>query len=143
MTERRRTIVSAALGLSALVLVGCGSSNGEGTTTTTTTTTSPSSGSTSSSDTTSTTVAGTLVEVTVSGGQVSGGVEHAEVEVGEAVTIRVTSDVADEVHVHGYDLFADVSPGTPAEITFTADIPGVFEVELEGIGLELVELQVG
>ena len=47
------------------------------------------------------------------------------------VVITVTSDVADEVHVHGYDLMADVAPGAPATIRFTADAPGRFEIELE------------
>jgi len=54
----------------------------------------------------------------------------------------VTADVVDEVHVHGYDLFADVAPGAPATINFVADIPGVWEVELEGAGALLVELEV-
>jgi hypothetical protein len=58
------------------------------------------------------------------------------------VTIRVTSDVADEVHVHGYDLMTDVDPGTPATVTFDATIPGVFEVELEKLGQQLLTLQV-
>jgi hypothetical protein len=61
---------------------------------------------------------------------------------GEAVLIVVTADANDEVHVHGYDLFADVAPGVPAEISFTADIPGIFEVELETSRLLLFELQV-
>ena len=70
-------------------------------------------------------------------------VEKIRVDKGDTVRFRVRSPEAEEVHIHGYDLFADLSPGTPAEIRFTADIPGVFEVELEGSGLELVELQVG
>lgn len=92
--------------------------------------------------TTTTEAAGTVIEVTVTGGSVDGGVVRTKVPVGENVTIRVTADSADEVHVHGYDLYADVAPGTAAEITFTADIPGVFEVELEGSGLQLVRLEV-
>ncbi len=39
--------------------------------------------------------------------------------------------MSDEVHVHGYDHRAPVAPGAPAEVRFTPDIPGVFEVELE------------
>jgi hypothetical protein len=54
----------------------------------------------------------------------------------------VDADVADEVHVHGYDLVADVAPGSPAELTFLADIPGVFEVELESSHVELLRLEV-
>jgi hypothetical protein len=35
-----------------------------------------------------------------------------------------------------------VAPGKPAIIDFTANVPGVFEVELEESGLKLFELQV-
>jgi hypothetical protein len=45
--------------------------------------------------------------------------------------LRVASDSTDHVHVHGYDKFADVAPGKVGEVTFVANIPGVFEVELE------------
>jgi hypothetical protein len=56
--------------------------------------------------------------------------------------LRVTSDVADEVHVHGYDLKVDLEAGVPGELTFTPDAAGVFEVELEKKGLKLIELEV-
>jgi hypothetical protein len=61
---------------------------------------------------------------------------------GQKVRIRVQADRAEEVHLHGYDLSADVAPGRPAVIDFTADAPGVFEVELEQAHLRLFELQV-
>ena len=61
---------------------------------------------------------------------------------GRDVVITVTSDVADEVHVHGYDLMADVAPGAPATIRFTADAPGRFEIELENTGVQIAELEV-
>jgi hypothetical protein len=50
--------------------------------------------------------------------------------------------VADEVHVHGYDLTAALTPGQPTELTFAATIPGVFEVELHDAGTVLLTLQV-
>ena len=46
------------------------------------------------------------------------------------------------MHLHGYDLMADVAPGAPATIRFTADVPGIFEVELEDRGLHIAELEV-
>ncbi|WP_193345672.1 hypothetical protein [Blastococcus saxobsidens] len=54
----------------------------------------------------------------------------------------VTSDVADEVHLHGYDVSAPVAPGEPATLTFDATIPGVFELELHEVGEELLSVQV-
>ena len=64
------------------------------------------------------------------------------VDLGQKVRVRVEADHAEEVHVHGYDLKGDVAPGQPAVIDFTADVPGVFEVELEESSLKLLELQV-
>jgi plastocyanin len=89
------------------------------------------------------TPAGQRIEVQVSGGEVSGDTGRVPVAAGEHVTLVLTSDVADEVHVHGYDLEADLSPGQPTEIAFDATIPGVFEVELHEAGTQLLSLQVG
>jgi hypothetical protein len=87
--------------------------------------------------------AGQRLTVQVAGGQVSGDTGRVPVPVGTPVTLSITSDVADEVHVHGYDLEATLAPGTPAELTFDAGIPGVFEVELHEAGTGLLSLQVG
>ncbi len=68
--------------------------------------------------------------------------DRYDVPLGEEVTITVTSTFADEVHVHSYDLFAELEPDVPGRITFVADVPGVFEVELENAGVPLFELVV-
>lgn len=86
--------------------------------------------------------ADSTIEVVVTGGSAGGDTGRQEVAVGDTVLVRVTSDEADEVHVHGYDRFAAVAPGETAEIQFVADIPGVWEIELEGSGLLLAELAV-
>ncbi|WP_241037469.1 hypothetical protein [Blastococcus litoris] len=104
----------------------------------------PASTSSSSSAAPETTAStGQRIEVTVTGGQVSGDTGRVPVPAGEHVTLVVTSDVADELHVHGYDLEAEVPPGTPATVEFDATIPGVFEVELHEAGTVLLSLQVG
>ena len=61
---------------------------------------------------------------------------------GRDVRLVVRSALADHVHLHGYDLMADVAPGAPATIRFTADAPGRFEIELEDRGLQIAELEV-
>jgi FtsP/CotA-like multicopper oxidase with cupredoxin domain len=81
------------------------------------------------------------IEVEVEDGEVQGPGD-VEVQQGDRVRLVVEADVSDEVHVHGYDLLADVSPDDPAMIVFRANAPGVFEVELEGAGLPLLELTV-
>ncbi len=70
------------------------------------------------------------------------GDDRIEIEQGEVVMVTVTSDTAEEVHVHGYDIFANVSADDDAMIVFTADIPGRFEIEFEASGLFIAELVV-
>jgi len=77
------------------------------------------------------TTAGTVLAVTVRGGSVVEGASRQRAALNQPVTIRVTSDVAEEVHVHGYDKRMNVAPGRPAEVTFVANLPGVYEVEFE------------
>ena len=82
------------------------------------------------------------VVVEVREGDVEGG-GRIEVPLGSEVVLSVTSDVADEVHVHGYDLFFDVEAGVSTSFRFTADVPGIFEAELEGSHLGIATLVVG
>ncbi len=83
-----------------------------------------------------------VIEVVFAGGSVQGG-GRIQVARGQSVVVRVTSDVTEEIHVHGYDVFLDLEPGVAGELEFVADIPGVFEVELEKSRLEIIELEVG
>ena len=71
-----------------------------------------------------------------------GGVRRVEVDAGSVVALMVTSDLTEEVHVHGYDILRAVSDGHPAHFAFTASIPGVFEVEFEGSGRLLLLLEI-
>jgi heme/copper-type cytochrome/quinol oxidase subunit 2 len=64
------------------------------------------------------------------------------VALGTPVTLVVTSDVADKVHVHGYDIEKDLTPGTPVTLQFDATVTGVFEVELHEADTVLLRLQV-
>ncbi|MDQ5856588.1 MAG: hypothetical protein M3302_09865 [Actinomycetota bacterium] len=83
------------------------------------------------------------ISITVRGGQVTGDTGRVTVPLGTRVTISVTSDVADEIHVHGYDRKGEISTaGGTGSVSFTASTPGVFEVELEEAKLQLVQLQV-
>ncbi|MGZ8782158.1 MAG: hypothetical protein ACXWZB_01525 [Gaiellaceae bacterium] len=69
-------------------------------------------------------------------------VRQLKVKRGKDVVLVVESALTDHVHLHGYDLIADVAPGKPATIRFTASAPGLFELELEVRGLEIAELEV-
>jgi hypothetical protein len=82
------------------------------------------------------------IAVTVRDGEPVGGLARATVKQGDPVTIVVDADTADEVHVHGYDLKANVAPGKPARVAFSATLAGGFEIELEEAGLHIAELAV-
>lgn len=87
-------------------------------------------------------VAARTVRLQYTGGRLGGDTGRAEVALGSTVAVVVTSDIAGEIHLHGYDRSVDVPAGGTATLTFTADIPGVFEVEMHGLGRQLVQLQV-
>lgn len=97
----------------------------------------------SSSEAAPTTAEGRRIEVYYGvGGEVTGDTGRVPVTLGETVTLVVESVAPDEVHVHGYELTSPVSPFSPAELTFEATLPGVFEVELHDAGAVLLTLQV-
>lgn len=79
--------------------------------------------------------------ITVTEGEVDGP-SRIKATVGDEVTFSVTSDTKDEVHVHGYDVTFPVRPGRATTVRVEADIPGVFEVELEDSHLVLTQLRV-
>jgi ABC-type glycerol-3-phosphate transport system substrate-binding protein len=82
------------------------------------------------------------VNVSVVGAQPEGGIVRATLAKNDKVVLVVSSDVADEIHVHGYDLMKDVAAGGTARIMFVADVPGRFEVELEDRGVQIADLTV-
>ena len=82
------------------------------------------------------------LEVTFAGGKVTGVESRVDVAKGEQIVLRITSDVVEEIHVHGYDLYADLVPGQTAQLAFKADLPGSYEVELHDAGRPLFQLRV-
>ena len=82
------------------------------------------------------------LRIETKGGTPVGGVRELVVQAGEAVRFTVTSDVPEEVHVHGYDILKEVGPGAPARFRFEATLEGIYEVELEGSGEPILELRV-
>jgi plastocyanin len=128
-----------AAGALALAACGGGSSSSETTAPAATTTTAAATATTAA---TTAPARPTTVAVVVKGGKPVGGMQRATVKKGDKVAIVVHSDVADEVHVHGYDLHKDVPAGGTVRITFPATITGVFEAELEDRKLQIVELTV-
>jgi heme/copper-type cytochrome/quinol oxidase subunit 2 len=149
--SRARLVLLAATVLAAVALFLVLRPDDNGATQSATTTTETSTATVTTETETETDTGGTTTAETPSvvririqaRGDGSGSIRRVTIEQGQRVTLIVSADVADEVHVHGYDLMADVAPGSPARISFEASVPGRFEVELESRALQIAELRVG
>ena len=134
----RKLLLACACVLAVTALAGCGSSSDSTAASTDTTT-----ADTTTAETTTTDAAKpTVVSITVVGGAPKGGIVRQTVSKGDEVVIVVTSDVSDEIHLHGYDKSTDVTAGGTARLPFTATLPGRFEVELESRGVQIADLTV-
>jgi heme/copper-type cytochrome/quinol oxidase subunit 2 len=71
------------------------------------------------------------IDITIADGQVSPNGKKIDVEVGQTIVLKVTSDEHDEVHAHtegdGYEL--EVPAGTTVTGEFELNAPGSYEVE--------------
>lgn len=83
-----------------------------------------------------------LPKIEVRDGKPVGGVEELEFAAGDRIRFVVESDIADEIHVHGYDVEEEVDAGGSARFDFPATIEGLYEVELHHSGEQIAELRV-
>ena len=150
MSASARMVVRAGMVLAvvaAFLLTGCGGGDTNATDTTDTTTSTAETQPPSTTETTSTTTekpppGPTVVRIRIVNAAPKGGIVRKKVAQGDRVVIVVTSDVADEVHLHGYDVSRPVTAGGTVRLPFRATIPGRFEVELEERGVPIGELTV-
>jgi len=136
-----KILLVVAATVASIALVGCGSNDSESASTDTTTTATT----TTTTDTTTTTTEAekpTEVKVVVVNGSPQGGIVRQTVNKDDQVVLVVTSDVADEIHLHGYDKARDVAAGGTIRLPFKATIPGRFEAELESRGVQIAEITV-
>ena len=150
MNPQFRTVALIAAGLGLLVSLYFALRPGDDETTPTTSVAQTTTAATTTEPEVTTTAATTtapaepaVVRITVSvPGDKAPTVKHFTIKQGSQVVFVVESELADEVHLHGYDLSADVAPGAPATIRFKADAPGLFEAELESRSLPIAQLEV-
>lgn len=83
-----------------------------------------------------------VFEFEIADGRATPPLDRAAVGHGTTVRIVVISDQPDEIHLHGYDLAAEVGPGKEGVIEFVADQIGLFELETHESGLILLQLEV-
>ena len=65
-----------------------------------------------------------------------------KIQKGDQVRFEARSPTDNEVHVHGYDILKDAPAGKTIEMSFPADIEGIFEIEFEQTGEQIAELEV-
>ncbi|WP_032392159.1 hypothetical protein [Rhodococcoides fascians] len=118
---------AAIIGCAAVALVaGCGSSSGG---------TSPSTAepvpSTDSAASVSAQPDTLQMNLSIDGGTVEPTNQRLDASVGQSISILITSDVADELHVHSVPEHTfEIEPGKDQLFTFTVDVPGQVDVEL-------------
>ncbi|WP_328996471.1 cupredoxin domain-containing protein [Kribbella sp. NBC_01245] len=144
-TFTRGTALALLPTLGMLVLAGCGNEGdtGAGGTPSTTPSSTPSS-TPSATPSTSTPPkaltpsntadpsgeeADVTIDVVIANGKVSPSGVSVKAKAGQTVRITGTSDVEEQLHVHGYEKELDLAPGKPKAVTFKADTKGAFEIE--------------
>jgi hypothetical protein len=80
--------------------------------------------------------------IVVKGAKPVGGVQDINVKKGQQVRFTIQSDVADEIHVHGYDFHKNVPKNGSVSFSFPAKIDGGFVIELESRGEQIAALKV-
>ncbi|GAA1700264.1 hypothetical protein GCM10009745_53820 [Kribbella yunnanensis] len=157
-TIARGTATALLPALAVFVLAGCGSdssSGGSPSTPTTAPTTAPTDVPTNTptpgkpnSETPSNTTdpsgdqADVTLAITVANGKVNPSGATVKVKAGQSVLVTAVSDADEELHIHGYDKELELTPGKPAQVKFTADMKGTFEVETHKSGKLVAKLVV-
>lgn len=87
--------------------------------------------------------AGPVLDITIADGAVTPVNAELSATVGTPITLRVTSDADDELHVHAVPehSFA-VRPGAGQHFEFTVDVPGRVEVELHHLDRTVATINV-
>jgi heme/copper-type cytochrome/quinol oxidase subunit 2 len=85
---------------------------------------------------------GQVFDIVVQQGKRVSGAGVLKVQQGEDVTLHITSDTADEFHLHGYNLLVQLRPHQTATLHFIAKLAGRFTYELHKSDLELGALEV-
>jgi hypothetical protein len=80
--------------------------------------------------------------VTVAGGKAVGGITPLTANKGDTIRLTIRSNVADEIHIHGYDLHQTVTAGGSVTFQFKATIDGNFVIELESRSEQIAALTV-
>ena len=119
--------IAATLLACALVLTGCGGSDGPGT----------------REEGGGLKATGTKVDIVIKDGKVTPQGKRVKVKAGDPVTLNVTSDADEEIHVHSDPEHEyEVKAGDSLDETFTIDTPGQVAVEAHHLDVTILQLVV-
>jgi hypothetical protein len=119
LTPFRTVLVSAATSVLLIALGGCGGAS------------KPASGS------------GLSVDITIAHGQVTPANATLQATVHQPITLHVTSDATDELHVHSVpDHKFEVAAAANQTFQFSVDVPGSVEVELHHLDRNVATIHV-
>ena len=83
------------------------------------------------------------ISVTIAKGQVTPTNATLQARVHQPITLKVTSDATDELHVHSVpDHKFEVAPAPNQTFQFSVDVPGNVEVELHHLDRTIATIQV-
>ena len=86
---------------------------------------------------------GLSVDVTIAHGQVTPANATLQATVRQPITLHVTSDAADELHVHSVpDHKFEVAAAANQTFQFSVDVPGTVDVELHHLDRTVATIQV-
>jgi hypothetical protein len=119
LTAFRKVIVPAAISVLLIALVGCGGAS------------KPAGGS------------GLSVNITIAHGQVTPANATLQATVHQPITLHVTSDATDELHVHSVpDHKFEVAATANQTFQFSVDVPGSVDVELHHLDRTVATIHV-
>jgi hypothetical protein len=86
---------------------------------------------------------GVVVDIAIKDGKATPQGARVEVAAGEKITLSITSDAEEEIHVHSEPEHTyQVAPGDAVSETFTIDTPGQVAVEAHHLDVTIVQLVV-
>jgi len=84
-----------------------------------------------------------MVTITEQDGQIEADSDLVQAKTGQQIMFMVTSDAADEIHVHSEPEHEfEVKPGPEQMFTFTVDTPGTVEVESHVLDTTILKLEI-
>ncbi|RUP06572.1 MAG: hypothetical protein EKK34_03830 [Mycobacterium sp.] len=86
---------------------------------------------------------GLTIEVTIANGQVNPTNATLQARVKEQITLKITSDVTDELHVHSVpDHKFEIAAAPNQTFQFSVDVPGNVDVELHHLKRTIATIQI-